>query len=260
MKMTISDVMSRINQALNYPAVDYDELYPYFDMAISDLNTSLHISLKLISQCVKEYRQEMSKPKDNMVILTTTPSEIIIQEMTNSEIDASTTAKYIYNTNEKKFGVKNGTSYDYYEELIGVYNRGGVPEFYKAVHYTDGGVFVLNDFNPLDTDLTEYLPEDWIILYLIPYVCFKYTCRDGGTGAIFSEEFTQGFQQLQESYDIPEEVLLSKYAHKFAYLDDVKNNIPFLNVYVPTKAITEDMKHRRVINGTYGGMYDRGGW
>ena len=259
MKMTISDVMSRINQALNYPAIDYDEVYPYFDMAIVELNTSLHISLKLISQCVLEFRREMSKPRDNMVVLTTDPSLIVITEYNNETVSTATDA-YIYNTDEKKFGVKYADVYVYYDTLYGVHNVSGTPEYYQAVHYADGGIFVHANYNPLDLDLTEYLPTDWIILYLIPYVCFKYSCRDGGTGTVFSEEFTQGFQQLQESYDVPEMVLLSKYAGMFAYKEDVEKHIPYLNVYVPTKAIVETMKHPRNVQGTYGSMYDRGGW
>ena len=110
-----------------------------------------------------------------------------------------------------------------------------------------------------DLVLTNYLPTNWIILFLIPYVCYKYSIREGMDPGVFSEELTQCFQQLQESYDVRETVRLSDVAGKFAYTKQVEENLPDLNKEVPTRAIYDSMKVRRAINATYRDFYD-GGW
>ena len=43
--MKLTDALSNINLALNYPALTYDDIKLYFDMAIAELNTTLHTSI-----------------------------------------------------------------------------------------------------------------------------------------------------------------------------------------------------------------------
>ena len=70
----------------------------------------------------------------------------------------------------------------------------------------------------------------------------------------------QGFQQLQDTYDVPAKVQLSIYADRPAYTSLVEKHLPNLNVIVGTRAIYEDMKHGRSLNSIYGNMFDRGGF
>jgi hypothetical protein len=113
----------------------------------------------------------------------------------------------------------------------------------------------LNDFS-----LDVYIPDDWVILFLIPYVCFKASVRDGGNGGLYHEEFTQGFQQLQTSYDVPNFVALNTVAHLEAYRPLVKQYIAALNTKVPTRAVYDSMKIGNAIMPEYGGFHTRGGW
>ena len=175
MIFTLDNCMSRINQVLNYPMLEYTDIQHYFDQAISELNTTLRVGIK--------------------------PLSAIVQEHAHNSI-----------------------------------------EDYSSVN------------------LTDYFPIDVINLYLIPYVCFKFTVRNGGDGSIFVDEFTQGFQQIQTSYDIPNFVVLSEQAGKLAYAADVEENLSNLNIKIPTRAIYDSMKIGDSFMPTYGGMYDNGGW
>ena len=76
---------------------------------------------------------------------------------------------------------------------------------------------------------------------------------------VFSEELTQGFQQLQEAYDVRETVRLNEVADKYAYRKLVLENINNLSKEVPTRAIYESMKTKRAIQATYQDFYN-GGW
>ena len=111
-----------------------------------------------------------------------------------------------------------------------------------------------------ELNLLDYLPFDWITLYLIPYVCFKHSVRDGSSGSHFLEDMQQGYQQLQKSYDIPCSVTLTQQAGKVAYTADVEENLPNLNISIPTRAIYDDMKIDRVVASQFTGLYDNGGW
>lgn len=266
-KYTLSEVISRINMVLNYPAVTYEDLYVFFDMAIAELNTTLHTDIKSFTNMIKEYSKSTLEDTHNRVVLTDEPdSSTVITVFDTISQFTSSSAKYGYvNELNSYVIVKPGNTrleYTVHAELFGVYNNMSSVTFYKALKYTmDGAFWVECNFdNPLELDVLQYLTEDWISLYIIPYVCFKYACREGGTASVFAEEFTQGFQQLQDAYDVTENVLLATVADLLAYRQDVKNNIPNLNVKVSTKAITKSMKHKRQINATYGNMFDRGGW
>jgi hypothetical protein len=113
----------------------------------------------------------------------------------------------------------------------------------------------LNDF-----DLAMYLPTDWIVLFLIPYVCFKTAVRDGSSGSLYNEEYVQGFQQLQTSYNVPNFVELSKVAHLPAYTAMVKANLNNLNKRIPTRAVYDSMKIGNAIFPEYEYTTTRGGW
>ena len=257
---TLSEAISRINMMLNYPAISYEDVGPFFDTAIADLNTTLHTELKSVTNMIKEYRHYMSKNIGDRVLITSEPDESTV--IPESNVVPATKPAYYFDTTRKQYGIKRANEYHYTASLYGVYNNMGRPQFYKAVRYGMGVTFWINDTsdNPNELDLLEYFTEDWITLYLIPYVCFKYTVKDGGTATIFADEYSQGFQQLQNSYSVPEKVLLATYCDKLAYRADTEEFLPNLNVKVPTKAITKDMLHARQVNAVYGNMYDRGGF
>lgn len=256
--MKLQQSLNYINQALNYPALNYEDISLFFDAAIAELNTTLHTNIPTISKMIDEFKQYMSKNITKVLITGVDPS-------VNYEIPSSTvqTSNYYYNPSDKKFYVLNVATgaYTAHDNLYGTYLRNGVPETYEAIVYGQQASWQITDvLNVQDCELSYYLPEEWVLLWLIPYVCFKYTVRDGGTASTFAEELTQGFQQLQETYDVPEKVVLATVADKKAYMDLVKENLPNLNVVVKTRAIYENMKHNRALNAVYGSMYDRGGF
>ena len=256
---TISDAITSINQNLNYPSLSYEDVSTFFDQAIAELNTMLHINLDHISTCIKNNVQDYSN-LDNVVLLTSEPnSSTIIPIMESSE-----TEPYYYNPKTSKYYIKKGSEYKEFETIFGLYNNYNYEglKMYKAYAYSPDLVIWLNNSNedPLQFNLLEILTMDWIILFLIPYVCFKQSVRDGASGALYSEEFAQGFQQLHNAYNVPTKVNLSKVAGLKVYTDYVKKYLPNLNVLVYTKAITEDMKVGRAHQATYGSMYDKGGW
>lgn len=228
--MTLSETLSNINLALNYPALTYEDIKLYFDMAIAELNTTLHTSLPTVSTMITEFRQYSSKPCEK--VLNTDPE-------TNN------------------YGVSDSS--DITTGTVGIYIRDGIPEKYICVQYGTSKYWV--KYETIDScDISEYLPDDWVLLWLIPYVCFKYTVRDGGTAQTFAEELQQGFQQLQETYDVPAKVTLATYADKLAYHNLVEKKLPNLDIMVGTRAIYENMKHDRSLNAIYSNMFDRGGF
>ena len=73
---------------------------------------------------------------------------------------------------------------------------------FQAVAYGGSAAWVeISTAETYEAEFSHYLPDEWIMLWLIPYVCYKYTVRDGGTAQSFAEELTQGFQQLQDTYE-----------------------------------------------------------
>lgn len=254
---TLSNCIEKINQALNYTSIAYSDIELYLDQAIAELNTSLHISIDPISILCRENR---FKPAQNVVILTSEPTAATRVPITDHPVDEL----YCFSPAKQMFAKKIAGEYMWFKNLEAVYQdpNSANPKFYTAFVFSEDAVLwaASNVYDMLEFELTNILPYNWIILFLIPYVCFKQAVKDGDTGALFSEEFSQGFQQLRTSYHIPEKVILSRVAHLPAYNNLISEHLPNLNIYVPTKAITEDMQVEKGIRAIYGSMYDRGGW
>lgn len=263
MKFTVANCMDRINQALNYPSVSYDDVSTFFDQAISELNLSLHTGIKPISVLIDEYRT-LNNDMPNLISLLTKPTSETIIDILSVEPSSDKPSVY-YNSTTNKFGVLKDSTYTYYTELYAIYNDYSAVDgeiYYKATLYSSSiCMWQITTNDPLALDLLEYLTVDFLILYVIPYVCFKYSARDGGNTSIFLDEYTQGFTNLQENYDIPYKVYLPIVADRLAYKDDVEQNLSkTININVPTRAIYESMRVGRNILPSYGGIFDRGGW
>ena len=266
--MQLSKLLTYINQALNYPSLSYEDLDLFLDQAISELNTTLHISIPSVSKMKDDFRQYLSKQLDGKRVLIpanqdpTSSSVSITGYDDEDSVPAGT--KYFYNREKGLFGILDvaTSSYEYYKTIYGTYMRNGMPEVYQSWIFASGQdpIWEAYTANEEDFDLVNYLPDDWVMLWLIPYACYKYTVRDGGTAQTFAEELTQGFQQLQETYDVPSTVALATVADKYAYHGLAEEFINNLNVKVRTLAIYESMKHSRNTNAIFGSMYDRGGF
>lgn len=270
MSFTLSNCIERINQVLNYPSLTYTDVSAFFDQAIAELNTSLHIGLRSITECIS-YLQENNviSSKPNVVVFADEfEGTGLIKAYSSTPTDG---VKGYYDTTQKLYGIRqsNGTYY-MSDEMYAIYNTltsEGI-KIYKAIMYaapsneSDGLIAwaVTTEDDPLSLDLLNYIPNDWIVLFLIPYVCFKYSVRDGDTGALYSEEFVQGFQQLQQAYNVPSFVSLTSHAHLPAYKKDVMDNLNKLDIIVPTRAITEAMRSPAIVHATYGDFYDSNGW
>lgn len=263
MTYTLSDCIESINQILNYPSVSYTDISIYFDQAISELNTELHLGLRPISALYKESQTDT----DDLQPLIILDSRPILSNPLPSESEGAKV--YFDGTNVYYFDL-NTNAYKPVEIVYGVYtymepDSEGVDrirrELYRTV--TIGGNAYWTYYEKSierDVDLLEYLPYDWIVLFLIPYVCFKYAVRDGDSGKAYAEDFANGMQQLRNAYSVPCKVLLFSVADRKAYRTDAKTNLSNLNTYVPTRAIYESMRVPNVIRAEYGGFYDKGGW
>ena len=265
MQFTITDCISRINQALNYPALAYEDVSHFFDQAIAELNTSLRIGLPLVSEMRAEHTFKISDDPNCIFI----PSETVVSSIDAVSVLPEAPANgalpvvfYVDSTN-----ALNSTFYIYREgswhTADVVYGIKPDRTSFQAIRIGNtAAAWIEVPYNYLkDFSLTEYLPTDWIVLFLIPYVCFKFSVRNGDNGALFSDEFTQGFQQLQTSYNVPNVVELTTVAHLPAYNSIVKENLNDLRKKVTTRAITEDMRVRNGIQKVHGvSVYDHGGW
>lgn len=270
MKYTLNDCIARVNQVLNYPSLSYEDIYHFFDQAIAELNTSLHIGLPSVSEMVSEHTFTISERGD-VVRLTTRPgnSDHIthLTEKPTAKIEG-TDHVYVCGNSffERKFYKWNGTEWVETHHLYAIFVEYGdtnIAKFaYSAVAIsTELAVWVPVDYeNVEEFDLQTYLPTEWWTLFIIPYVCFKFAVRNGDSGELFSDEFTQGFQQLQSSYHVPSDVVLRDAAGHPAYLELIKENIANLTVKVKTRAITKAMRVGTGIGATYGGFYESGGW
>lgn len=269
--MKLSQVLNYINQALNYPSITYDDVSLFFDSAITELNSSLHIKLPIVSTMINEFLQYVSKEIPNRVLLSKYPEDTdVIPTYENKAAALVKNAKYAFITSENKYGILNTIKivntikkdYALYDSLYAVYSNAGVPTYFKALKFSQNEAIWVRDEDSalINFDFSTYLPDAWVILWLIPYVCFKYTVRDGGTAASFAEDLTQGFQQLQNAYDIPSTTSLITVAGLPAYHTITSENINNLNIEVPTRAIYEHMQHARSLNAKFGSMYDRGGF
>ena len=70
MEFTLSNCIDRINQILNYPSLTYDDVSAFFDQAIAELNTNLHIGLRSISECITLNNEDVLSTRPNVVVFT----------------------------------------------------------------------------------------------------------------------------------------------------------------------------------------------
>ena len=273
MNFTISDCMSRINQALNYPSISYEDVSHFFDQAISELNTILHTAIPTVTEMRIEHTFKVNE-SPNAVAMSSVPSYVPkayvydgsdMHNNVGGDGDIDPTEHTIVYLIQGDFG---------FEHSLYIYKNNSWTKTDKAYLIVTGGTayeaIVISNTDatyveiPINTvtdfSLTEYLPVDWLILFLIPYVCFKFSVRNGDNGALFSDEFTQGLQQLQTSYSVPSSVQLKGVAHLTTYKSDVSANLHNLSKKVPTKVITTDMRIPSGVHPVYGNIYDHGGW
>lgn len=249
MKFTLADCVERLNQILNYPSLEYINVEHFFDQAISEINSELHLGLRPISEIYQKSKLDLKDLKD-VVMLSAEP---VLNIPVYESIPENPADIYLYNGLIHYNGDKTTN------KLYAVARDSG--KMYQTVILGGGAYWYTFETSPeLRIDLTEYMPYDWIVLFLIPYICFRYAVRDGDSGAMYAEDFGNGFQQLRNSYDIPTTVLLSQQAGKLAYYQDTLDSLPNLNIQVPTRAIYENMKVSRAIAAQHGSVYDRGGW
>ena len=262
---TLSNCITRINQILNYPAISYDDVSHFFDQAISELNTTFKIGIPLVSEMIAENQFNIQE-LPNVVLIKNAPtggsSDIVVSEYPNF----GNVERVYYDPSLNKFYKYNvlNNIWEGYETIYGVY----IDDTYKrSIHRATSlpltGVAFwspIDETNVYDFDLVWYLPMDFIILFLIPYVCFKFSVRDGNSGELYNEEWTQGFQQLQTSYDVPHFTKVATVAHFPAYTKFVKNNPDKIGCNIPTRAVYDSMKIGNNILATYGGFYENGGW
>lgn len=262
---TLSNCITRINQILNYPAISYDDVSHFFDQAISELNTTFKIGLPLVSEMVSENQFNIQE-LPNLVLIKDAPtggaSDILVAESPNfTDVD-----KVYYAPSENKFYRYSSLNkvWENYDTVYGIYIDDNFNRFiYQSMSLPLTGTAFWNPIDEAylsDFDLNWYLPMDFIILFLIPYVCFKFSVRDGNDGSLYNEEWTQGWQQLQTSYDVPHFVRIGDVAHLPAYTKIVKNNPDKLNSIIPTRAVYNFMKIGNNVLATYGGFYENGGW
>ena len=260
--ITFSECISRINQTLNYPAYTYADISHFFDQAISELNTTFKIGLPLVSQMVQERTVNVHE-LPNLVILNAEPNGVSDFESFPKDPAQRDTAKAYYDADSRlfyKYNVLNDT-WETYPSMYGIFLTETSREYYEASRlWSSAAWFPLDTARLNDFALDIYMPDDWTIMFLIPYVCFKTAVRDGMSGAMYQEEFIQGFQQLQTSYDVPNFVQLSTVAHLPAYTDIVKQNLNNLNIKVPVRAVYDSMKVGNAILPEYSNFYTEGGW
>lgn len=268
MKFTLSDCMQRINQILNYPSVAYEDISHFFDHAIAELNTTLKIAIPSVSEMVLNNTVDTTL-QENTILLTTRPTHVVnIPQVSTvpTEAPSEDGPQYLYFTSnasmiDRGFYVWTGSEWKFHNVIYGVLFEGATKTSYVSTpiglkaFWTEVPNTMRTEF-----DLCEHMTMDWWTLFVIPYVCFKFAVRNGDDGSLYSDEFTQGMQQLQTCYDVPNFVVLSDVAGVPAYTEIVKSNLNDLNKKIPTKAITEDMRVGNAIQACFGNMFDTGGW
>lgn len=270
MKYTLNDCIARVNQVLNYPSLSYEDIYHFFDQAIAELNTSLHTAIPNVSEMVSEHTFTISERGD-VVRLTSRPGNCsAIAHYTEKPTEKIDGVDHVYVCNDKFFERQfykwNGVEWVETPRLYAMFVDYGSTDVTKLAYSavaisTKLAVWVPVDYENIEEfDLQMYIPTEWWTLFIIPYVCFKFAVRNGDNGELFSDEFTQGFQQLQSSYHVPSSVVLRDVAGNPAYVELVKENIANLTLKVNTRAITKSMKVGTSIGATYGGFYESGGW
>ena len=272
MKFTLNDCMQRINQILNFPSVTYEDIYHFFDHAIAELNTILKIALPPVSEMVSNNTLDISL-QENTVLLTSVPTNASpIRHVTTvptgdpTEADPALSTYCFYTGDtlaDNKFYIWSAAKNEWrsYNSLYGVYFGAGTKTTYVATPVAASAFWVATPSSrTLDFDLCDYLTMDWWTLFVIPYVCFKFAVRNGDDGSLYSTEFTQGLQQLQTCYDVPNFVSLNRVAGNPVYTKIVKDNINNLSKTVPTMAITKDMRVGNAIRAVFSNEFSVGGW
>lgn len=271
MKYTLNDCLARINQVLNYPAVGYEDVYHFFDQAIAELNTNLRIALPSVSEMRSEHTFDITE-QENIVRLTERPDNVTIIPYYDTDLPANGPESgkgegaYVCNGSfsDRAFYRWDGAKWNRVDKLYGIFfndDDWSLRTYIAVPITTTVAVWTPVDRTHIEEfDLTDYLPVDWWTLFVIPYVCFKFSVRNGDSGELFADEFTQGYQQLQSSYHVPNVVVLTTVAGKPAYTEIVKQNINNLNIPVFTRAIYESMRVGNGIPSIYGGFYEAGDW
>ena len=262
MKMNMEDAVSYINQKLNYPSVAYEDLVVFFDQAVAELNTMLNISLEPISRLATLYTSVIDIP--NIVELTDAEVNAGIPVLTTP----TSTTKFYYNSSDNKYYIKDlSGNWNAYDVIYGVTNlkyqaNMNVSSYnyklFKSWKLANNVMWFPSDERAVSSFLlTDYIAYDWLMLFLIPYVCHSWTARDGGNTLLFAEEFNQGYMQLRKSYNVPTHVTLSECAHLPAYTNIVKEylqeGVDWSTIKIHTKAITEDMKAPESVEEHYSG-------
>lgn len=258
MEFTLNDCISRINIALNYPSVAYEDIYPFLDQAIHELNTNLRIALPTLTEMNAENTTSLAA-QPNFVNVYDAPLGPALVEGT---LYGSTRFGYKYAPELGKFPF---VKYENEVETrhLGLYGgkvSDGVVKYYATVILGNEAYWTDAEETIAEYNLTEYLPFEWWTLFVIPYVCSKWAVRNGDDSTHFVDEYVQGYQQLQTSYNIPNRVKLSSVAGRKAYKKLVEERLPNLNAIVFTRAIYEDMRVDSGIMPVYGGFYETGGW
>lgn len=267
MKFTLNDCMKRINQILNYPSVAYEDISHFFDHAIAELNTILKIAIPSVSEMISNNTLDTSL-QENTVLLTARPTNTVSIPYVSTiptEAPGPEQANYVYYSAnasmlDRKFYVWNGSEWNPYDTLYGVLFEGAQKTAYVATPIGIAAYWVETPIKrTLDFDLCEYMTMDWWTLFIIPYVCFKFAVRNGDGGELYQTEFTQGLQQLQTSYDVPNFVTLQEIAGNPVYTEIVKNNLANLSQKTPVRAITDSMR----VGNAIGAIFENsmiGGW
>lgn len=259
--MTLSEVINYIDKALNYPAVSVEDIDLYFNQAFSEINTQLHLSLPSLEDMRREAMEKLAS-KHNIVNGTTEP--LPDNRFTTAlSTDTVPDNAYYYLTDTQKFKFK-GNSYEklyyiFFDTLRKKYR------LYEATIVDDGAGATWFEIyeNPSDVDMEDYLPKDWLFLFIIPYVCFKQAVKDGDQGILFNQEMSIGFNQLRDSYHIPEKVLLKDVIHLPAYrgyAKSLEDGVVNWYQWIPTRAIYDIYKIPRAVGSVYQDFYNKGGW
>jgi hypothetical protein len=263
-KLTLGELITKINKKLNFPSLSFDDVDVYLDQAISELNTLLHISIEPMSVIKNNYTSQFMY-KNNIVRLESNP-------LTGTGINIPTVPgtnnvnEYYYNATEDEYMIKNtdGT-YSAHEIIYGEYIDpttltstwvqpflyGNTPKWYPS-----------DIADPTSLNVLHFITLDWWILFVVPYVCAAYAAKDGGNAVLFNDEFAQGFIQLRANYDIQQRVKLTTVMHLPAYkeiadevLADSKQLINLPELEVLTKAITESMRIPDNLDAEYSDSY-----
>ena len=259
---TLTQFMNEINAALNYPALSYPDISLFLDQAVAELNTTLHTGLRSISECIRLFAKK-HVPDAGIVSLGASVPTATFPTSADGSLSGAQEYAHVFSSSAshpREFAYRDGKEIKYSKRLLGIVTYNGQPSYFSAVAYSDSACSWVSCENPHVLDLNEYFDDEWVLLWLIPYVCFKYTVRDGGVASTFAEEMQQGFQQLQDTYDVPESYVLSERAGEFAYDEDLDEHSDDLTTRVKVRALKGYMKHGRSLNAEYGSVYDAGGF